>query len=273
MKVNLGGLVYLSTVDWMGRASMVIFLRGCPLRCPHCQNKGLQDGENLREISYVVDILKRANSFAALSDQITLEESCQKAAEKPLISALVFSGGEPLMQPRQVATLARTAKSLRLKRGLETCGYFPERLASFIKQGLVDKVFLDIKASLCEPHYEKATGRLGVASRVEESLNLCMESGIPLEVRTTIFPDVPSFSEVFEIARVLSTLRVIYPHNKLEGLLIQQGLPSNSDVQPVHLERLKSLAESLKDFVNVSVKGNPKPIVELKCWSGEGQDE
>lgn len=257
MKVNLGGLVYLSTIDWMGRAAMVIFLRGCPLRCPHCQNKGLQNGENLREISYVIDILKQANSFTPLSNQITLEESYRKAAEKPLISALVFSGGEPLMQPRQVATLARAAKSLSLKSGLETCGYFPKRLSGLIKQGLIDKVFLDIKASLSDFHYERATGRLGVASRVEESLNLCMKSGIPLEIRTTIFPDVPSPSEVFEIARVLSDLNIIYPDNSLEGLLIQQGRPSNSDIQPVCLEELNSLAESLKDYVRVGVRGSP----------------
>jgi pyruvate formate lyase activating enzyme len=245
MKVNLGGLVYLSTVDWMGRAAMVIFLRGCPLRCPHCQNKGLQNGENLTEISYVIDILKRANSFTSLTSQITLEESCRKATEKPLISAVVFSGGEPLMQPRQVATLARTAKSLSLKRGLETCGYFPKRLSSFIKKGFIDKVFLDIKASLSDFYYEKATGRLGVASRVEESLNFCMKSGIPLEVRTTIFPDLPSSSEVSEIARVLSALNINYPNNRLEGL--------------------NSLAESLKDYICVSVRGSPH--VDLKRFS------
>ena len=46
MKVNLGGIIPLSTVDWTGRAALVVFLRGCPLRCPHCQNRDLQEGDS-----------------------------------------------------------------------------------------------------------------------------------------------------------------------------------------------------------------------------------
>jgi pyruvate formate lyase activating enzyme len=31
--VNFGGAVPFSTIDWRGKASRAIFLRGCPLRC------------------------------------------------------------------------------------------------------------------------------------------------------------------------------------------------------------------------------------------------
>ncbi len=47
LKVNFGGIVPLSTVDWLGRAALVVFLRGCPLRCPHCHNQKLQTGESI----------------------------------------------------------------------------------------------------------------------------------------------------------------------------------------------------------------------------------
>ncbi|MCJ7445346.1 MAG: radical SAM protein [Methanotrichaceae archaeon] len=263
MKVNLGGLVYLSTVDWMGRAAMVIFLRGCPLRCPQCQNKALQNGEQLVEISYIKEEIKKIRCFMPTSEQVTLEEACLKAAERPLISALVFSGGEPLMQPNQVVSLARTAKSLRLKTGLETCGYFPNRILRLLTQDVIDKVFLDIKASFHDPEYENATGMAGVALKVKESLSICMKLGIPLEVRTTVFPNMPSPSEVFEIAEALLDLKFIYPENRLESFVIQQGRPRDAEVQPICLENLKSLAESLKDRIDVRVRCSPKFGIDL----------
>src|SRR5512136_1025540 len=214
MKVNLGGLVHLSTIDWLGQASMVFFLRGCPLRCPHCQNKELQGGEELMEISRIKEELKRASSFISTSAQTTLEDAFQKVVEKPFISAIVFSGGEPLMQTDQVAVIAKAAKSLGLITGLETCGYFPDSLEWLLGKGLLDKIFLDIKAALHDPEYEKATGRICVAPRVKESLRVSMESGVPLEIRTTIFPDMPSPSEVFEIAKMLSILKYKHKSNK-----------------------------------------------------------
>jgi pyruvate formate lyase activating enzyme len=260
MKVNLGGLVHLSTIDWLGQASMVVFLRGCPLRCPHCQNKELQGGEEFMEISRIKEELKRASSFISTSAQTTLEDAFQKVVEKPFISAIVFSGGEPLMQTDQVAVIAGAAKKLGLITGLETCGYFPDSLEWLLEKGLLDKIFLDIKAALHDPEYEKATGRICVAPRVKESLRASMEFGVPLEVRTTIFPDMPSPSEVFEIAKTLSVLKRKHKSNKLDFLVLQQGRPGDANIKPVSMESLKLLSESAKDLMEVHIRGTPKLI-------------
>jgi len=258
MKVNLGGLVHLSTIDWFGQASMVVFFRGCPLRCPHCQNPGLQIGEELIEISRIKEELKKVSSFISPSAQTTLENAFQKVVEKPFISAIVFSGGEPLMQPDQVAAISKAAKSLGLITGLETCGYFPESLSWLLEKGLLDKVFLDVKAALHDPEYEKATGRNSVASRVKESLRVSMDSGVPLEVRTTIFPDMPLPSEIFEIAETLSALKCKHKRNNLEALVLQQGRPKDHGIEPVSMESLRSLSEQMENLIRVSVRGTPK---------------
>jgi len=39
--LRIGGFVDMSTVDWYGNVSLVIFFAGCNFRCPYCQNSGL----------------------------------------------------------------------------------------------------------------------------------------------------------------------------------------------------------------------------------------
>ncbi len=226
MKVNLGGVVPLSTVDWPGVAATVIFLRGCPLRCPHCQNSHLQTGESPVELSVV-------------------NENIQEAA--PFVSAVVLSGGEVLMQPSAAEEIARFARVRSLKVGIETCGYYPDRLAGLVEKGLVDRVFLDVKAALRDPEYARVTGRENVASRVKESLDRCIELGVSLEVRTTVFPEMPSSGELREIAGYLS-------RRGIEVLVLQQGLPGEDEFEPLSKERLEELASTIEDLIKVSVR-------------------
>ncbi len=262
MKVNLGGVVSLSTVDWMGSATTVVFFRGCPLRCPHCQNRELQEGENQVElheilsqiVSQVKGEMKNTSSFFDKSGQIDLDEACDRVVAKPFVKALVLSGGEPLMQPKQAAAMFRVAKDLGLKTGLETSGCYPDQLSEILRENLVDKVFLDVKAALCEHEYTKATGLRGIAPLVQESLKICLASGVDLEIRTTVFPEMPSDSEVVGIARTLNDLKTENPGNRLDGMVLQQGLPRSKEFEPVSLDRLRLMAESLGDLINVQIR-------------------
>lgn len=264
MSVNLGGIVPLSTIDWIGHSAIVIFLRGCPLHCPHCQNQELREGENKvvfhilasRIVSLVKGEMSLERSFVSKSQQINLDEASERARCKPFVDALVLSGGEPLMQGEQCIRLFRLAKSLHLHTGLETSGCYPERLKKLLKENLLDKVFLDVKGPLIEREYIKATGMMGHALRVRESLQASMESGIPLDVRTTIFPEMPNASEIIAIAKTLFELKSEFPKNGLEAMVLQQGRPRDGETtfEPVHLEILNSMAESIADLVNVQVR-------------------
>ncbi len=224
MLVNFGGIVPLSTVDWPGRAAMVVFLRGCPLRCPHCQNKVLQTGENFIEIVKIIREIKNLRNVDHVREQITLDEAICIMKTNPFISAVVISGGEPLMQPNQIKIIASISKSLSLDVGLETSGYYPNNLLDILEKKLIDKVFLDIKAPLKEPEYEVATGRKDVSFRVLESLKICMKMKVPLSVRTTFFSESELPSGYYEIKKVLLNLKAEFPENRLESDILQRGI-------------------------------------------------
>ncbi|NPV62928.1 MAG: radical SAM protein [Methanotrichaceae archaeon] len=260
MKVNLGGTIPLSTVDWTGRACTVVFLRGCPLRCPFCHNFELQAGQSPVEFPALSRDLRhiiRGTGLNLQPGQITIEEAADQASAKPLVSALVLSGGEPLMQPEASRALLRLAKSLNLQTGVETCGYYPERLKELLDEGLLDKLFLDIKSTLREEDYARATGRKDVCLKVWESLEAALASGVSLEIRVTVFPASPAAAEVKEIATDLSSALQSHPGHGLQNLVLQQGRPREMEFRPVPLDDLKRMSELLADLVPVAVRGLP----------------
>ncbi|HUV02141.1 MAG TPA: anaerobic ribonucleoside-triphosphate reductase activating protein [Desulfobacteria bacterium] len=178
--VNLGGIVSFSTIDWRGKAAMVIFLSGCPLRCIYCQNSQL---------------LEEANSVDAEEIEAEITKS------KDFIDAVVLSGGEPFMQPHAVEAIARFAKKHALLVAAQTCGFYPSVVESMLKKNLIDKIFLDIKAPLAdEKLYEGIARASGVAERVKSTLEVCIRSDIDLEIVTTVFKNFVGLEEVKRIA-------------------------------------------------------------------------
>jgi len=100
------------------------------MSCPHCHNEKIRTGERL------VD-------FNDIAQEIL--------ASRRYVSALVISGGEPVMQPEVCLELLIWGHALGLKVGLETSGCRP------IPEGF-DRVFLDIKTSLESWLYNSYTG-------------------------------------------------------------------------------------------------------------------
>jgi pyruvate formate lyase activating enzyme len=124
IKLNFGGFVPISTIDWRGRAACTVFLRGCPLRCSYCQNEAIQAGEDYRDIEDVQEMI---------------------AGSAPFVSGVVFSGGEPTFQKEALIALARFSKKLGLAVGIQTNGLFPATLDSLLGERLLDRVAIDYK--------------------------------------------------------------------------------------------------------------------------------
>ena len=129
-----------------------------------------------------------------------------------LLDSVVFSGGEPTLQPEALTVAARLVKGFGLKLMLDTNGSQPEVITNLLEADLLDRVALDIKAPLTAEDYGRIIGlpQLGgeMARAVGRTLEICNQRGVEVEVRTTVAPtlsDTPGF-----IARIASTIRGMY---------------------------------------------------------------
>ena len=185
--LQIAGLTPLSTVDWPGRLVATAFLQGCPWRCTYCHNSAILDPclPGVVPWSDVTDLLARRHG---------------------LLDGLVLSGGEPTRQAAVVAA-AREVKEAGFLVGLHTAGAYPARLPALLPY--VDWVGLDIKAPAYL--YRAVTRTGGVTTSAEKafaSLRLVLDSGVDVQVRTTVDPTVMTDEDVAELTAVLADLGV-----------------------------------------------------------------
>ena len=183
-KLAVGGLTPLTSTDFPGCLSAVVFCQGCPWRCSYCHNPHLipPGDENPLEWLAVTDFLQRRQG---------------------LLDGVVFSGGEPTLQDGLEKAMRET-RQLGFKVGLHTGGAYPARLKELLP--LLDWVGLDIKT--LPANYARITGVPSSGDKALESLGLLLESGIPHEVRTTIHPLLHTPETLLELATKLAGLGV-----------------------------------------------------------------
>ena len=108
-----GILVKTTCVDYPGHLAGSFFLRGCNLRCPYCYNINLVEAHNDEELVSITDL------FAHLEKR------------QGILSALVISGGEPLINP-YTPIIIKKARELGYKIKLDTTGTLPDELEFFL---------------------------------------------------------------------------------------------------------------------------------------------
>ncbi|MCK5108410.1 MAG: anaerobic ribonucleoside-triphosphate reductase activating protein, partial [Methanosarcinales archaeon] len=145
-------IIPLSTVDWYGRAVTVVFLMGCPFRCPYCQNHALLE---MRKLT------------AEPANVGEIESEIKK--NSLLISGVVFTGGEAFHQFDALRHLAEFTHKQGLLVGVETNGYYTERIRQMIDAHLVDMICMDVKAPLNRDAYLHICG-IDAADHVADSL-------------------------------------------------------------------------------------------------------
>ena len=239
MKVNYADTVSLSTLDWRGKAAITIFFRGCPLRCPYCQNHPYLEEPDLVELDFVKERIKKSRNF---------------------VSAVVFSGGEPLMQAA-ILPLAEFAKELGLLVGIHTNGCYPEMEQELIKRKLVDKFFIDVKAPPDDPElYGKVAGWKKyktvkktpgeITAAVIKSIEIADSCSLELELRTTVIRDfIGSKEEISSIAAwILGHVK-----NREVIYVLQQGIPEYSLQENLRKTRILE-REELYDLGKIANK-------------------
>ena len=184
--IKIGDIEKFSIVDLPSKIAAVVFMQGYPWRCPFCYNTSLQNANATTEVEWehLIHLLEH---------------------RKGILDAVVFSGGEPLMQ-KGLAQAMDTVKAMGFEVGMHTGGYNPEAL-----RNVIDKVMwigFDIKAPFEEAHYKRATGGIAQVEKVKESLGILLASGVHFECRTTCDPRILSVEDIYKIADDLSALGV-----------------------------------------------------------------
>ena len=180
-EILIGDVSPFSIVDFPSHIAVVAFLQGCPWRCPFCYNASLQPLKNTDESIWTAD------KFFKFIEK-----------RKGMLDAVVFSGGEPLVQ-EGLYNAVQKAKDMGYMVGLHTGGYRPEHLRKVLP--LLDWVGLDIKGPKAK--YKALTGGFDAFDAMGKSLDLLLQSGIHFECRTTCDPRELTVDDLFELGAFL----------------------------------------------------------------------
>jgi pyruvate formate lyase activating enzyme len=184
-ELNIGGLARLSTCDWPGELAATIFCQGCAWSCPYCHNPGLRPMQAAEQISW-----------ASVQDFL--------ASRRGLLDAVIFSGGEPTIQPALLEAI-QEVRGLGFRVGLHTAGMFPSRFAELLP--VLDWVGFDVKAPF--DSYAAITGAANSGEHAMKSLRSLLGSGVAYEVRTTCHPALLSLADMIAVKQTLLELGVV----------------------------------------------------------------
>lgn len=197
-EIQIGGLVSFTTIDYPGKLAAVLFLVGCPLRCAYCSNPHLLcPGDGEYDPERVLEWLK---------------------SRVGKLEAVVFSGGEALMQGDATIEYMRRVRDLGFKIGLHTNGFYPDTLRR--ASDVVDWIGLDFKAA--REKYPDLTGQGIAYDNMMRSLDIWVNTGKDFEVRITCDPRFVDKADLMEIANILVARGV-------KNIAIQKYIPHFED--------------------------------------------
>ena len=176
------GIDKLSLLDYEDKVSIVLFSQACNFRCPFCHN-----GESVLNAQSELDF-----------DEILAYLKTRTG----LVDAVVFSGGEPTLEP-DLEVKIKAVKSLGFLIKLDTNGTNPVLLEKLIDEGLIDYVAMDIKNS--PSLYAKTSGVTNVnIDNIRKSISIIMKKAPDYEFRTTLvkeFHEHMDYDAFFELIK------------------------------------------------------------------------
>lgn len=220
--IKIGGLLKFSTLDYPGKLSAVIFCQGCPNNCVYCHNPEFIPFKKYSAISF-----SEVKGF--------LE------GRKGLLDAVVFSGGEPLMQ-KGLRNAIEEISSLGFKIGLHTSGANPKRFKEILH--LVDWVGFDIKSTF--DSYEEITQNSDSGMLARLSLVLLLEAGTDFEIRLTVDSRYLRFIKILNIAKMLRNFGIV-------KLVLQECILRDQNNLHIKFLNLYEIHE-LEKIINIEIR-------------------
>jgi pyruvate formate lyase activating enzyme len=220
------GIQKISLIDYPGKLCCILFTGGCNFRCPYCHNPELVTGyEKLPVIEEkdILDFLKK---------------------RKGLLDAVEITGGEPTIH-KNLPGFISNVKDLNYSVKLDTNGTNPEMLSSLIQKGLIDYSAMDIKGT---PEKYSEIARVEVdLGKISESVKILMESKIPYEFRTTVFPEFFGEEDAEKIGKWIEGARLYILQKPGSG----KTLDSEYNNKRVYSENeLKEFLPILSSFID-----------------------
>lgn len=156
------GIVPCSLIDYPGRSAIVVFMPGCNLRCPYCQNVEtvLEQGLEPYALEEVFGLMRRRVGY---------------------IDAVVVTGGEPTLPANRnsVKLILDRAKELGFETKVDTNGTF-----------LGEQEVLDFNPSYWAIDYKQPDSE--VLAGIEKLARHIEPGGVRFELRTTAHPSLLS---------------------------------------------------------------------------------
>lgn len=168
--LNVHSFESLGTVDGPG-LRFIVFLQGCNLKCKFCHNRDTWEINDAGTPYYISDIIKKINRYSTYI--------------KTSHGGVTVSGGEPLIQAKNLTLLFKKLHELNIHTALDTSGSFP--INDTIKELLnyTDLVLLDIK----HIDEEKAIDLTGVSNKNELNFaKYLSDNNIPVWIRQVLIP-------------------------------------------------------------------------------------
>lgn len=192
----IAGITRMTTVDFPNRLSAVVFLQGCPWRCPYCHNPEMQ---------------KLAPGVVPFEELAIFLNKRQG-----LLDGIVYSGGDPLIYKNMPEVLQWTQEQ-GFETGLHTGGHLWENFEKCLPY--LNWVGFDMKAPFDD--YEKVTKAKNSGEYARKAMKMLIDSGVEYEIRTTASPDDLSIEDIYKIADDLKELGVenyvLQEHRELVG--------------------------------------------------------
>ena len=183
IKGRLLSIETMGLVDGPG-IRVVVFLKGCPLRCKFCHNP---------------------DSWSETGEIVTPDELLKKLLRfKPYFSrsggGVTFSGGEPLLQAEFLLECLRLCR----QNGIHTCVDTSGSSLTLVDEILdcADLVLMDIKAITPSTYRDITGGDIEIAEKFMQKLH---EHNTPTVVRQVVIPTVNDTDEYMqELKKYLS---------------------------------------------------------------------
>lgn len=231
----IGGLEKLSVLDFPGRLAAIVFTSGCNFRCRYCYNPELvlpkKGNEQEKEGP---GLISSEDLFLFLKERFGRLE------------AVVISGGEPTLH-KDLPEFIKKIRKIGYLVKLDTNGTNPEMLKSLIDEKLLDYIAMDIKAG--EEDYEKVIALKTDMSKIKESIDIIMKSGLAYEFRSTLVPGLINKEGFLGMGKLIKGAEKWYLQNfKSDTNLVDESF---INLQPFSSKEMEDFVTLGKKFTNI----------------------